>query len=241
MRGKVPRLRQKVIPAITDRKRSAALLRDQSAILPVTGLNLCHRYGSMYVDTDVVVLQDPLAPPYVQTSYDVQVTVQIRGQKPMTHPTPVARHLTTTVEHLLIAAARRPKSCVMACSYMFTFPVPAVAEHLLCLEKTLVANPGPPLLASNTLQEAMAPRELSVVRGIRVGLTPDLNCFTLTPTLRTILACPGPERLQDAGAAGGRRHCGRPLLPVRCAEGPISAISRRAAWPVLLRGITTGS
>ena len=27
----------------------------------------------MYLDTDVVVLQDPLAPVHVQTSYDIQV------------------------------------------------------------------------------------------------------------------------------------------------------------------------
>ena len=27
----------------------------------------------MYLDTDVVVLRDPLAPVYVQTSYDIQV------------------------------------------------------------------------------------------------------------------------------------------------------------------------
>ncbi len=64
---------------ITDGECFTAVRHDPSMVLPSVGFVLHRRYGSMYVDTDVVVLQDPLAPPYVHTSFDVQVTVPRRG------------------------------------------------------------------------------------------------------------------------------------------------------------------
>ena len=57
------------------RRQISALLSSPGQPCLVDGLSTSRRrYGSMYVDTDVVILQDPLAPRYVQTSYDVQVT-----------------------------------------------------------------------------------------------------------------------------------------------------------------------